>query len=98
MSRVLAEGTLRYVGSRDGSYDVDWFTARVFVIEYEPPNGFGGDAHVTVVARESLYLPSHRVPAPIGSIHRLPATMGDAQEGEPVKELLTLDMDALVPA
>lgn len=93
-TRVLMEGTLKYMGTHDGrSYD--WMSARVFVLEYDPPFG-GGDAMVSVVAREPMYL--HRIPSPAGTIHVLRAydeSDGLGYEGE--GDLLILDTD-LVPA
>lgn len=95
--RVLAEGTLKYLGSRQGNANVDWMTARVFVLDYAPSWG-GGDPYVTVVAREPMYLPYHRVPSLAGTIHSMRAydeSDGDYQgEGD----LLMLDLEELVPS
>lgn len=91
-TRVLAEGTLRYWGARDGGFTVDLMTARVFVIDYTPAWGGGNTAMCTVVAREPMYLPHHRIPSPVGSIQSMPAWV--EEDGD----LLTLDVEALVPA
>jgi hypothetical protein len=72
-------------------------SARVFVLDYTPPAG-GGDARVTVVAREPMFLPHHRVPSPVGSIHQLRAYDESDGEYEGEGDLLTLDVDALVLA
>lgn len=86
-TRVLAEGTLRYWGARDGGFHVELMAARVFVIDFTPARG-GNVSMCTVVAREPMYLPHHPMPSPAGSIQAMPAYTED--DGD----LLTLDMAA----
>lgn len=88
MTRVLAEGTIRYLAQQVDSPYSDWAVSRVFVLDYEP--GFSDNPYVTVVARDWMWLPNHKVASPPGSVHYLAAY--DEDEGD----LLKVDMSELV--